>query len=123
MPIRPENKSRYPKDWPQIAERIKTQRAGGRCECEGECGSGKHLGRCEARHMKRHPVTKAFVFLTVAHLDHTPENCAENNLKAMCQLCHNRYDADHRKQTRAQTRAEQAVADAAWMTPLFTPDG
>jgi hypothetical protein len=46
-------------------------------------------------------VTKAAkCVLTVAHLDHQPENCAEDNLRAMCQGCHNRYDVPHRRQTR-----------------------
>ena len=31
--------------------------------------------------------------LTVAHLDHTPENNALTNLKAMCQRCHLRLDS------------------------------
>lgn len=36
--IRPENRHRYPADWPTITERVKTARAAGRCECAGECG-------------------------------------------------------------------------------------
>jgi hypothetical protein len=31
MPIRPENRDRYPKDWPAISTRI-CERAGNRCE-------------------------------------------------------------------------------------------
>ena len=120
MPIRPENKDRYPANWPQIAEQIKLVRAGGRCECGGECGSGRHLGRCEARHRARHPVTKSFVFLTVAHLDHIPEHCDPANLKAMYQLCHNAYDAKHRAETR---RATAAAEKAEWMQPLFDAPG
>lgn len=30
----------------------------------------------------------------------TPENCDYSNLRALCQLCHNRYDAKHRAETR-----------------------
>lgn len=40
------------------------------------------------------------VVLTIAHLDHTPENCDYSNLRALCQKCHNRYDAKHRAETR-----------------------
>ena len=40
------------------------------------------------------------VVLTVAHLDHTPENCDPSNLRALCQRCHNKYDAKHRAETR-----------------------
>ena len=44
------------------------------------------------------------VVLTVAHLDHTPENCEYSNLKAMCQKCHNNYDKNHRKETRNEVK-------------------
>jgi len=89
MPISPENKARYPKDWPEISRRIRFYRAGGQCEriINGE--------RCAARHGEPHPMTGSNVILTVAHLDHTPENCADDNLQAMCQRCHLRYDQHH----------------------------
>ena len=83
MPIRPENKSRYPKDWKAISQRIR-ERAGDKCEW------------CGAKNDEPHPVTNSRVLLTVAHLDHTPENCQDDNLKALCQRCHNAYDAKER---------------------------
>lgn len=95
MPIRPENRARYPKDWKALSARIRFVRAVGRCECKGECGldHSRHIcGRCPAIHGKLHPDTGSKVVLTVAHLDHIPENCGGDNLKAMCQRCHNRYD-------------------------------
>jgi hypothetical protein len=114
MPIRAENVGRYPKDWKSISARIRNDRARGRCECEGECGSG-HRGRCEAWDAARHPVTDSIVVLTVAHLDHTPENCADDNLKAMCQRCHNSYDAPMR---RAGIRRRQREALGMAELPL-----
>jgi len=43
--------------------------------------------------------------LTVAHLgDPSPENCADDNLKAMCQRCHLRYDGPQHRQNAAATR-------------------
>lgn len=52
------------------------------------------------------------VVLTVAHLDHTPENNDPTNLRAFCQFCHNRYDREHRNATAASTRhRRRAVAD------------
>lgn len=30
--------SLYPHDWREISRRIRLDRAGGRCECEGQCG-------------------------------------------------------------------------------------
>jgi len=40
------------------------------------------------------------IVLTIAHLDHDPRNCADENLSALCQQCHNRYDRPHRNRTR-----------------------
>jgi hypothetical protein len=118
MPIRPENKDRYPKDWSLISDRIRFHRAAYRCECAGECRGG-HVGRCVLMHGEVNPDTGKFVWLTVAHLDHTPENCDDANLKAMCQGCHLRYDVDHHAETR---RATLAAERASWMTPLFAAD-
>ena len=103
MPIHPDNKSRYPKDWKLISLRIRFERAGGRCECSGECGHD-HGGRCNAKHGLNHPVTGSSVVLTTAHLDHTPENCEDVNLRAMCQKCHLAYDADHHKASRLRRK-------------------
>ncbi len=45
--------------------------------------------------------------LTVAHLDHTPENVADDNLRAMCQRCHLRYDARHHAANARRTREQR----------------
>lgn len=96
VPIRPENLERYPSDWKVISARIRFDRAEYRCECEGECGID-HEGRCEARHLEPHPRTGSKVILTTAHLSEPIENCSDENLKAMCQQCHNKYDAPMRR--------------------------
>ena len=126
MPIRPENRKRYPPEWRRISDRIRFDRARGHCECTGQCRADHtwdgrnwagNVSRCPARHGLPHPVTGSIVVLTVAHLDHRPENCDDANLKAMCQRCHNRYDADHRRAGRkARQRARAAIGD------LFPPD-
>ncbi|MHC0430920.1 hypothetical protein ACX6XY_12110 [Streptomyces sp. O3] len=103
MPIRPENRDRYPANWPEISEAIKN-RAGWQCECEGECGRGSHTGRCPNRHRQPAYGTGSRVILTTAHLDHTPEHCEPDNLRAMCQGCHLHYDQDHHARTRAEAR-------------------
>lgn len=100
MPIRASERERYPANWREIAARIRT-RAGNRCE-----GSPKYPS-CRAEHGARHPVTKSVVVLTVAHLDHRPENCTDANLQAMCQRCHLTYDAAHHARNAAQTRRSQ----------------
>jgi 5-methylcytosine-specific restriction endonuclease McrA len=114
LPIRPENLARYPSNWREISLRIRTQRAAGRCECTGQCGLD-HNGRCTALNGQAHPDTGSKVVLTVAHLDHTPENCADANLMAACQRCHLRYDRDHHAATRAAQKAA-TLATAGQLT-------
>lgn len=50
MPIRPENRARYPKDWKQVRARI-MERAENRCECRGECGH-EHEDRGTTDHLR-----------------------------------------------------------------------
>lgn len=115
MPIRPENRDRYPANWSEISTAIK-DRAGWRCECTGECGrpvvhlDGSKVGRCVNRHGLPAYGTGSKVVLTTAHLDHTPEHCDPGNLKAMCQGCHLHYDRAHHAETRARTRAAELEA-------------
>ena len=101
MPIRPEMRDRYPSNWKEIADRIRV-RADHRCE-----GSPRYPD-CRARNYLPHPATGSIVILTVAHLDHTPENVADENLRAWCQRCHLVYDAYHHNQTRIRQRYRDA---------------
>lgn len=102
MPISPENRARYPKDWKAISREVR-ERAGWRCE-----GSPGHYPDCRAWNGQPHPVTGSKVVLTVAHLDHQPENNGEPgnrpNLMAMCQRCHLTYDAKHHAINASATR-------------------
>lgn len=139
MPIRPSEKARYPKDWPQISQRVR-QRAGNRCEFCGvanyalggrrksdgawmparptgdnglrltwpEPGEIAWCGDKQTQGVARLRIVR--IVLTVAHLDHTPENCADENLKALCQRCHLSYDAKHHARNAAETR-RKARAD------------
>ncbi|MDR0206656.1 MAG: hypothetical protein LBI45_05310 [Bacteroidales bacterium] len=122
MPIKPENKKRYPKHWSQLSK-AKRYMAGNSCEV---CGIKNHtiikrlphgkyrlpasqewdmiIARIRYCHsnlkesLKYHGFTR--IVLTVGHLDHTPENNADSNLKVMCQYCHNRHDLKHRVENR-----------------------
>lgn len=131
MPIKTQNKARYPAEWKQIRAAI-LERAGHVCEkCKapnrariargagsddgtymldtGEvyCAeTGKLLGRC--RHSDYELARMVDVVLTIAHLDHVPENCDPDNLRAWCQRCHLHYDRQHHHATR---NARLAVAD------------
>lgn len=121
MPIRPENKARYPRNWPQIRAGI-LERAAHRCEWEG-CGVKNHAigywqgaafvqicmkGEHDTLDVEAADLADGFkvieIVLTVAHLDHTPENCDAENLRAWCQRHHLRYDAKHHVETAAMTR-------------------
>lgn len=109
MPIRPENRKRYPADWPAISARIREQ--AGNC-CEGS----PDYPDCRAANGQPHPDTGSRVVLTVAHLDHTPENSSDDNLRAMCQRCHLHYDRHHHAQTRYATRREGLAVSDLFLT-------
>lgn len=102
MPIHPSMKDLYPPDWEKISRRIRFERAAGRCEW------------CGAENYRPHPETGSRVVLTVAHLDHNPANNSESNLAALCQKCHNRYDAPKRH----ANRKHRALAEAGQL-PLL----
>jgi hypothetical protein len=137
MPIRPEERAKYPADWPAISARIRV-RAGNRCE---QCGvpnyavgwrdasgafnraggngpqdfagqglrwpSGEPLTFAEALEFKdvnneggsadSEGRRWIVIVLTVAHLNHDPADCREENLRALCQRCHNRLDVVSRR--------------------------
>ena len=99
MPIRPENKHRYPKNWKEIREKILT-RAGQKRDEQGKIINHAACEWCGSINYEPHYQTCAKVVLTIAHLDHIPENCEENNLRALCQRCHNSYDAPFRAKNR-----------------------
>ena len=89
MPIREENKKRYPRDWKIRSKFVRFYRAKNRCEW------------CGAENYKPHPITGSKVILTTAHVfDHRPEACSLLNLAALCQRCHNRHDAPIRRAER-----------------------
>lgn len=140
MPIKPENRHRYPTDWPAVRDRI-LRRAGWRCEHEG-CMARQYSVGCwslegglwrwvplwgqndnprtysEARQIAADesftrfgdgPVPRGeppiiVIVLTIAHLDHQPENCADENLAALCQRHHLAHDAEHHRANAQATR-------------------
>lgn len=104
MPIKHENKNRYPKNWKQISEDIRFNRADNKCEV---CGLPNYtwVDKNTREICLQYEDNAIRIVLTVAHLDHIPENCDYSNLKAMCQKCHNNYDKQHRKSTIKQSKA------------------
>lgn len=124
MPILPENKKRYPKDWPQISYRVRSE-ANWRCEwCGLEDGAfvvrnpktGEVLYASKDPSMELETLTlvdglKAIkIVLTVAHVNHIPEDCNRENLKALCQRCHNRWDAVERSKNRRRRARKRLQA-------------
>jgi len=140
MPIRAENKDRYPQDWKAISKRIRVL-AGNVCE---KCGTpnGELIRRgvtrdkiavwrlaSDSAYMDGYRADNGIlehdtgedtvgwgqlvkVILTVAHLDHTPENCADDKLRAWCQRCHNVYDMPMRKAgIAARAKSTMAITD------------
>ena len=96
MPIRPEMKARYPRDWKLRSRFVRLYRARNRCEWCG-CLNGQP-----------HPITGSRVVLTVAHIhDDRPEASGLMNLAALCQRCHNRHDMPARSANR-RARIEAA---------------
>jgi hypothetical protein len=140
MPIRPEDRDRYPKDWNAISQRVRDE-AGQMCEwCSvpngvlirrgvtEDCRRVWRLASASASENGRAsgdgsevpdstPDTVSYgypvrVVLTVAHLDHQPENVERWNLKALCQRCHNAYDAANRRNgINARARSASASGD------------
>lgn len=101
MPIKPENRARYPGNWKAIVAAVR-ERSGNRCE-----GSPKWPD-CRAANGEQHPATGSRVVLTTAHLDHQPENCDMANLRHWCQRCHLNYDHDHHRANAQATRRAKA---------------
>ena len=126
MPIKPENRARYPKNWKQIVAAVR-ERSGDRCEgspdfpdCRRPNGwlLNKRTGEvtddgCVAEVWAlddEDPVIK--IVLTTAHLDHIPENCDLSNLRHWCQRCHLNYDAEHHRNNAAESRRmRKAIGD------------
>jgi hypothetical protein len=111
MPIKPENRARYPKNWKAIVAEVR-ERSGNRCEGSPDWPD------CRAENGQPHPETGSKVVLTTAHLDHVPENCDLANLRHWCQRCHLKYDAEHHAKTAAETRRKRlAIGDLFEVTP------
>lgn len=120
----PVDMNRYPKDWKQISQRIRFERAKGQCECNGECGRPHPGGRCPAVHGQANPITNSTVILTVAHLGtdtndkHNKMDVRDENLKAMCQHCHLLFDIDEHVANGKATRRSYMIDAGQLEMPL-----
>jgi hypothetical protein len=129
MPIKPENKALYPKDWDAISLAAK-QRARWRCQHPGCVAEQYAVGRwvesgfctyalgttyAEAKQLAAEAQWRLFgddpqadklivIVLTTAHLNHDPADVRPENLAPMCQRHHLAYDAEHHAETAYMTR-------------------
>ena len=98
--------SEYPPDWKERRKRI-LKRANYCCEV---CGA---LNHCYVGREDRSPCLSeedgVYIILTIAHLDHDHDNwdVTDDRLMAMCQMCHNGYDAKHRAENRRRKQRER----------------
>jgi len=136
MPIK--HPELYPPDWAAISQRIRFERAGGKCE---QCGVQHGAIGARDRHGEWHDEDSIHsmnssvgydlfgdefphmirIVLTCGHVDHDPTNNDDSNLCAWCQRCHLRHDAKHHAKNAAVTRlVKQFEAKVeAGNVPLF----
>ena len=98
MPIKPENKARYPKNWKQIRQQI-LQRANNRCEICGVENHSEYIRKRDGKIIKH--------VLTIAHISEEIEDCRPENLLALCCFCHNGMDAKMRARHRAESKVKR----------------
>ena len=125
MPIKPELRHFYAREWKSVIRPRILARAGDRCET---CGAPNHKivirydrlpgwwfdiktgaavrpdGTIET-HVRGSEMPADYrlvrIVLTVAHLNHVSGDDRDENLKALCQGSHLRYDLGKHRQTRA----------------------
>lgn len=137
MPVKPENRDRYPADWPVISLAAK-ERAGWKCQHPGCAARQYSIGIWHRQGGGAHqwaeqyepPATYAearaiaadahwevqhlggdkltIIVLTTAHLNHEPSDVRPENLSAMCQRHHLAYDQRHHQATAWATRRAKA---------------
>lgn len=139
MPVKPENKHRYPADWPAI-RRAAGERAQWKCQhpgclaCQYDVGiwlvqpinraNWQCLAKAETYREARQSAAEAswtlygdgpgvprviVIVLTCAHLDHQPENCDPANLRMFCQRHHLAHDQAHHLATAYATRRARSA--------------
>jgi hypothetical protein len=103
---------KYPPNWKTEIRPAILERVGHCCEL---CGAPNHKdvwrykGTIVWRYEKPlgwHPDYRLVrIILTIAHVNHDVTDNRPENLRAWCQLCHNRHDAEFRAANRQVNRA------------------
>lgn len=123
----PMNRAYYPKNWEEIARKVKEE-AQWKCEeCGRECRrQGESLNEfidrvvapvhCKESYDLLHEITDKptrFV-LTTAHINHIPSDCSRSNLIALCSVCHCRMDLKamaHKKMLKRERQGQLRLFD------------
>lgn len=106
MPISREKAKNYPgggihsKEWKTIRALI-LDRAGDCCE------GTPNFPDCRVPNYSTHPDTGGKVILTIAHMDHDESHGDPERLRALCQRCHNQWDAPFRRANIAARRRRE----------------
>jgi hypothetical protein len=133
MPIRPEFRPLYPPDWPELSQRVRFERAGGRCQAcrrphltRVRClPDGRWFDETARTWRGRHgrqarwpdlidivDLRLTRVVLAAAHLDNDPTNNRLVNLRGLCQRCHMLHDRPfHLAQRWLTYRRRWAIGD------------
>jgi len=115
----------YPPDWKQISL-ARRETAGWKCEFCGvphnavgyRTAAGEFVKIASSPEEAGHAADIAeldglkviTIILTVAHLNHDTADNRPENLRALCQRCHNRHDQPHRQRNAATTRRRKRIA-------------
>ena len=116
MPIRPDLRKFYGREWRTVIRPRILKRARDRCElCRapnwrivarfGGAWLDPETGRWRSSFGHRYSLPARIereicIVLTVAHLNHDPADNRDENLMALCQWCHLHHDRSHHKDTR-----------------------
>lgn len=115
MPLKRFSQRHYPVNWDEISISRRTFIAKSKCEWCGvlnhsiikrsKFGLWRYASPNEINYLHGYAKAKSIslfkaisnwkftrVVLTVAHLNHIPEDCNNSNLAALCQKCHLNYD-------------------------------
>jgi hypothetical protein len=131
MPIAREFRQFYGREWREVTRPRILKRAGNKCErCRvpnhaeviriGGCWLEQRVSWKDGRiqtwrgpdgrpllDKPRGPTRRVRIVITIAHLNHTPGDDVDENLKAMCQWCHLNHDKQHHKESRSTRKDAQ----------------
>jgi len=116
MPIAPELRAALYNTpaWRELQAQLRDERAGGQCECKGQCGRN-HLGkpgsRCPEFHGTVAQESRGTVRLALAHWyqSETGRMVDASRLIVFCQACHLRWDMESHLAARHRNRMRRAV--------------